>query len=312
MAISDRYEDLELIQPTPTGDIYRAKHSVLGRPVLVRTIKKDAFSENAVTEIVKAIKTTATLVHPNVLSVVDGELDGDIYYVTDNVVGALRDRMDEAPFPAGTAARWGLQLLRGIQHAHAHGVIHRGISPWRVYFDQAGTVMLADFGLSTALKDESTGMVTLEADATAYLPMKVLRDPSSYSETADRYGVAALLAEIITGSVPEIAEFDPSGANGEVPEDVVDALTTLLRPNASADAVDVAIAAFKAWVDSESDPDEASSPAPKKSGGKRTAKSRKSDAKEEASAEAAEDAEEGDEAERAAEKLNKYADLFAD
>ena len=38
MSISDRYEGMELLQSTPTGEIYRARHRTLGRPVLIRTL----------------------------------------------------------------------------------------------------------------------------------------------------------------------------------------------------------------------------------------------------------------------------------
>lgn len=248
MAISDRYEDLELVQPTPTGDIYRAKHTVLGRPVLIRTLDVESFSAKEVTAIAQAVTRTAKLVHPNILSVIDAEFEEDFYYVTDNVVASLKSRMD-APFDVTSVARWGLQLLRAISHAHAHGVVHRGISPWRVYFDQVGTVLLADFGLTTGLKDKKTGMVTFEADATAYLPVGVLRNPASYGEAADRYGIAALIVELLTGIVPESTTIDASAALGPVPDAVLSTLSTQLSGRSSATDLERTTAAFKAWVD---------------------------------------------------------------
>lgn len=356
MAISDRYEELELVQPTPTGDTFRARHTVLGRPVLIRTLDQESFTAKEITAIAEAVTRTAQLVHPNILSVIDAEFDEDFYYVTDNVVASLKSRMD-APFDVTSVARWGLQLLRAIGHAHAHGVVHRGISPWRIYFDQVGTVLLADFGLTTGLTDKKTGMITFEADATAYLPVGVLRNPASYGEPADRYGIAALIVELLTGVVPEAAEIDTSAALGQVPADVVSTLETLLSARATSDDVELATAAFKVWVDAlgkrpsetqvaatpiakeddgweiegsdakEDDDQPQAEPAAKKSTRRRKSR-RSSKAKDSAndapkneapesadaddSSESADADADADEAARAEEKLNKYANLFAD
>lgn len=248
MAISDRYDGLELVQPTPTGDIYRASHTVLGRPVLIRTLDQTQFDASEIDGIKAAVTATAQLVHPNILSVIDADFGDEIYYVTDNVIESLRDRMGSAPFEAPDVARWGLQLLRGIAHAHAHGVIHRGISPWRVHFDQVGTVLIADFGMTTVIKDKKTGMVSVEADAMAYLPMGVLRRPTSYTEHADRYGIAALICELMTGVVPETTTIPVRRAKSEIPDYVVESLSKLLTGRAAESDMDSATDAFKRWV----------------------------------------------------------------
>lgn len=249
MAISDRYDGLELVQPTPTGDIYRASHTVLGRPVLIRTLDQRRFDRSEAEAIKRAVTTTAQLVHPNILSVIDAEFGDEMYYVTDNVMESMKDRMKDGPFEPADVACWGLQLLRGIAHAHAHDVTHRGISPWRIHFDQVGTVLIADFGLTTVIKDKTTGMVSVEADAMAYLPMGVLRRPTSYTEAGDRYGIAALICELMTGVVPETTTVPVRRAKGEVPESVVKSLEKLLSGRATADDMQTAIDSFKGWVD---------------------------------------------------------------
>jgi serine/threonine protein kinase len=249
MATSDRYDGLELVQPTPTGDIYRASHTVLGRPVLIRTLDQRRFDSSEMEAIKSAVTATAQLVHPNILSVIDAEFGDDMYYVTDNVIDSLKDRMEGSPFERADVASWGLQLLRGIAHAHAHDVIHRGISPWRIHFDQVGTVLIADFGLTTVIKDKTTGMVSVEADAMAYLPMGVLRRPASYTKQADRYGIAALICELMTGVVPESTTIPVRRAKGEVPDHVVEGLAKLLTGQGTDEDMAAAIDSFKRWVD---------------------------------------------------------------
>ncbi len=248
MAPSNRYTDLQLVQKTPTGDTFRANHVVLGRPVLIRTIE-GSLDEQEIGTILDIVRRTSRLVHPNILSVIDAELDGDeAFYVTDYVIGSLKERMGEAPFPVDTVARWGLQLLRAIGHANAHDVIHRGLSPWRIHFDQIGSILIADFGLSAAMQDRLTGTTAIEVDATPYLPVRVLRSPASYDERADRYGVAALIVEVLTGAVPESGRIDTSSADGDVPAYIVTALEALLTGVATTGDLESATDAFKRWV----------------------------------------------------------------
>lgn len=339
MAISDRYEGLEQVQRTPTGHIHRARHIVLGRPVLIRTLDTERLDEEAIAAIRDAVCRTGALVHPNILSVIDAEFDGEFYYVTDVVTHSLKTRIAEAPFEVDTVARWGLQLLRAIGHAHQHGVIHRGLSPWRVHFDQVGTILVADFGLSTALKDRATGMVTFEADATDYLPMSVVRNPATYDERADRYGVGALIVRLLTGSPPDSPQVETASARGPVPDAVVESLVRLLSGRATASDLDEACAAFKAWVDAlgpgvrPSDAEDAGEGAPKKrkQGASKSNRAVAADAGSGASEEpptvavavpAESPNEEASEptpsaapaadADRVKDKLDRYANLFAD
>ncbi|MCB9492635.1 MAG: protein kinase [Dehalococcoidia bacterium] len=249
MSISDRYEGMELLQSTPTGEIYRARHRTLGRPVLIRTLDTTLLEPAELEQIREAVVKTAKLVHPNILSVIDAEFGAEPYYVTDNVVESLKARLGDSRVDVATGARWGLQLLRGIDHAHGHGVVHRGLSPWRIHFDQVGSVMIADFGLTTVMQDKRTGTTAIEADAAPYLPVGVLRDPSSYSDRADRYGVAAMVVQVLTGAVPEGTAVDVRQASGPIPDDVCAALGKLLGGNASRADLQAAIDAFKRWVD---------------------------------------------------------------
>ena len=56
-------------------------------------------------------------------------------------------RNDVAKRPVARAVESILQAARGLEHAHAQGVIHRDIKPGNLILSPSGTIKLLDMGL---------------------------------------------------------------------------------------------------------------------------------------------------------------------
>ena len=52
------------------------------------------------------------------------------------------------PLPITDALQYMLQAARGLEHAHAKGIIHRDIKPSNLLLDKDGTVKILDMGLA--------------------------------------------------------------------------------------------------------------------------------------------------------------------
>lgn len=70
--------------------------------------------------------------------------------------GSLRDRLSAGPLPVGTSLRVLGEIAAGVAVLHAHGIVHRDLTPGNVLFRTgAGSsveqVLLADLGLAKAL-----------------------------------------------------------------------------------------------------------------------------------------------------------------
>ena len=52
-------------------------------------------------------------------------------------------------------ARIGLQVARALSHAHSKGVLHNDIKPGNLLLDQAGHVIVTDFGLGRSAEDNA-------------------------------------------------------------------------------------------------------------------------------------------------------------
>lgn len=63
--------------------------------------------------------------------------------------GSIEAKLSNGTFiTCHNAVRIVRQVLMGLEHAHAHGVLHRDIKPGNLMLDQKGNVKLSDFGLA--------------------------------------------------------------------------------------------------------------------------------------------------------------------
>ncbi len=113
----------------------------------------DAFSKNAdaVKRFQREVKAAARLNHPHIVTAYDaGEHDGMHYLVMEYVEGSDLSAVIKTggPMPIKQAVDYILQAARGLDHAHAEGVIHRDIKPANLLRGQEGTVKILDMGLA--------------------------------------------------------------------------------------------------------------------------------------------------------------------
>jgi len=129
------------------GVVYRAYDSLLQRPVAIKTLSPALFGEEGARRLIREAQSAAKLQHPQIVSIFDAvEEAGQFAIVMELVEGqTLRELL---PVPVGRLIEIAIQVLQGLEYAHAQGIVHRDIKPENIIVTKDGTAKLMDFGLS--------------------------------------------------------------------------------------------------------------------------------------------------------------------
>ncbi len=207
--LGQRYPLLEKIGEGSAAVVYRAEDLRLGRDVAVKVLRPAyAADPEQAARFEQEARAAAGLAAPNIVDVYDyGRDAGAIYLVMQYVAGEnLRQYLQRrGPLPPVEAARVALAVSRGLEAAHAHGIIHRDVKPQNILIDRQGQVRLTDFGIAKALGGPGLTRVGMTYGTAAYLaPEQATGDP--LGPPTDVYALGIVLFEMLCGQAPFRAE----------------------------------------------------------------------------------------------------------
>ena len=201
------YELLEEIARGGMGVVYRARQLSLNRIVAVKVVLHGPFcSPDAVRRFQTEAEATATLRHPNIVSVYEvGEYDGHHFLAMEYVEGrSLADLVREHPLPARRAAGYVKLIAQAVHHAHQRGVLHRDLKPSNVLLDAFDQPRVTDFGLAKILDRE--GEVTVPGQVLGspnhMPPEQAAGNLSQTTAQSDIYSLGAILYQLVSGRPP--------------------------------------------------------------------------------------------------------------
>ena len=149
------YEVLDKLGEGGMGVVYRARDLDLQRDVALKfptdRVVRDRFLQEA--------RAASALDHLNICTIFEvGETpDHDPFIAMALYAGeTLNQMIARGPVSIGRALDIALQVARGLQSAHARGVVHRDIKPSNLILTDDGVVKILDFGLARAARDERT------------------------------------------------------------------------------------------------------------------------------------------------------------
>ena len=104
-----------------------------------------------------------------------------------------------------------VELLRGVEYAHAKEVLHRDLKPSNVLVrssDQQPIIL--DFGAAYILSDADRTFLTSQAVGTlGYIPSEVIADPTLKTPLQDVYACGVMLYEALADRRPDPANYVP-------------------------------------------------------------------------------------------------------
>ena len=191
--------------------VYKAYQASVDRYVAVKVLPSQlAESKEFAARFQQEARIIAKLEHPHILPVFDyGESEGVAYFVMRYLdAGTLKDKMESGrPLPLDVIDRIFTQLADALSYAHGHGVVHRDLKPANALIDSQGNVFLTDFGIARLLESASPRLTQTDAimGTPAYIsPEQAQAHP--VDQRSDIYSLGIILYEMVTGSVPFVAE----------------------------------------------------------------------------------------------------------
>jgi tRNA A-37 threonylcarbamoyl transferase component Bud32/tetratricopeptide (TPR) repeat protein len=134
------------------GVVFLAYDEDLDRKVALKLLQRARDPHRSRARLTREAQALARLSHPNVVGIHEiGEHDGQVYIAMEYVRGrTLRRWLDTQPRPWREVLAVLLQAGRGLEAAHAAGLVHRDFKPDNVLVGEDGRVRVVDFGLVRA------------------------------------------------------------------------------------------------------------------------------------------------------------------
>ena len=197
--LADRYRVIRRLGAGGAATVLLCEDQRLGRLVAVKRLHTGSPDEMA-RRLHREARLGASLNHPNLVSVFDTETyDEGVLIVMEYVDGeTLGEALRRGPIPM----RQALEIIRAVaaalDHAHAHGVVHRDVKPGNVLLGPDGVVKLADLGIGVATDNTRITRTGMALGTPSYMAPEQLEGERP-TPAVDVYALGAVSYELLTG-----------------------------------------------------------------------------------------------------------------
>ncbi len=233
--LDGRYEIQEIVGIGGMAVVYKAYDNIENKIVAVKILKEEyTGNDEFLRRFKNESKAIAVLSHPNIVKVFDVSFGDLIQYIVMEYIDGitLKEYIEKSgPLSWNEAVHFTLQILRGLQHAHDKGVVHRDIKPQNIMVLPDGIIKVADFGIARFARSDQETITDKAIGSVHYISPEQAKGEKT-DEKADIYSVGVMLYEMLTGKLPFQAESAvsvaimqlqkeptlPRDINGSIPE----------------------------------------------------------------------------------------------
>jgi serine/threonine protein kinase len=184
------------------AEIYLGEHIHLNTQAAIKILQV-RLTGSSLEQFRDEARTIASLVHPNIVRVLDFGVEDDIPFLVMDYApnGTLRQRHPRGvPLPPVSIVPYVKQVAAALQYAHNRRLIHRDVKPENMLVGHNEDVLLSDFGLVMIAQSTSSQITKEMAGTLSYMaPEQINGKPRPAS---DQYALGTVIYEWLSGERP--------------------------------------------------------------------------------------------------------------
>lgn len=210
-----KYAVIREINRGSMGIVYLGHDPYLDRPVAIKVAHAEQLSDEESGERYRKMffneaHTAGRLTHPNVISIFDAGVDGEICYI---VMEYVEGGQTLKPFcradnllPIDKVVEIAFKCAKALDYAHKQGVIHRDIKPTNLLVTEEMEVKIGDFSIAHLTKMDATETMPLGlVGSPRYMSPEQITEDYLTNQT-DIFSLGIVMFELLSGKHPFAAE----------------------------------------------------------------------------------------------------------
>ena len=201
--VAERYRVEKWLGAGGTSAVYQVLDVKKNQRVALKVLSVPHADDAMVVRFRQEVEHARALEHVNILHVFDVGFDGERHYLTVELLEGkdLRQLLQERRPTLAESLRWLTHATVALEHAHAHGVLHRDVKPANFFVTRTGVLKLMDFGLAKSAHVMGTTAQGATLGTPEYMaPEQVMGTP--VSPATDLYALGVVAYELFTGQLP--------------------------------------------------------------------------------------------------------------
>jgi len=216
--IADKYRILGLLGRGGMGQVYEARHVVVGRRFALKFLHQHlSRGPDSLSRFLREAQAAGALDSEHIAAVLDFDTasDGSPFLVMEYLAGeslaAVLAR--EGALPVARALGILLQVCSGLDVAHRAGIVHRDLKPDNLFVTSSPSgselIKILDFGIAKLIDADSDGAITnsgVVLGTPFYMAPEQARGERTVDFRADIHAVGVIAYELLSGKKPHPGE----------------------------------------------------------------------------------------------------------
>jgi serine/threonine-protein kinase len=180
------------------GAVYLAEDTWIDKKVALKVPHKQHLDFS---EMLKEPRLLASMSHPNIVTVLTAEKQGDVFFIVmEYVQGETLEHviLRDGALELTRVLDFTCQICNAVDHAHKAGILHRDLRPGNMLVSESGRLKVTDFGTSRVLEIAALGTTVIGSPP--YMAPEQFHGKAVFA--SDVYSIGVTMYQMLTGLLP--------------------------------------------------------------------------------------------------------------